>query len=162
MIYNVVVAILFYIQITDEKKLENLKKELQNRKINSQKWNFFGTFFAQGRIETLENLKDMKQTFLGIGKEGIIFSLKMPTGEITRYIKAKEIKNFGMFRLEGDQEIYYSKISDMFLPSKRLRTLHKPTLETYGVYIELSDEVLSFYEEAKTIKEVTDKLEENL
>jgi len=65
-----------------------------------------------------------------------------------------------MFKLQKKQELYYPKIRDMFIWPRNMSTMHKPYINTYGLYLLVGDESLTFYESPSIILKISEHLEE--
>ena len=154
-VYMAIASALFLVAASDEKVIDNLRKELNQAGVKTKEGVFELCFFGMGEINDLESLSGLKTTVVFIGDGRAAFTVPMPKSTISRTIMLDDIIDYGVFRLAKKQSpIYYTKISEMFLPAKRLRTLHKPEVETYGLYIDTADERLSFYEEPKVLQKL--------
>ena len=160
-IYIALASALLYLASMEDRKIDELKSFIKQNGYNTDSYNFIFCFFGLGQIKNLEELKNMKSAVLGYGKEGIAYSVKMETGDINRFIKYENLDDYGMFRLEKEQEPYFQKTWELFWPSSRLRTLHKPQLETFGLFFVVKDEIVTFYEEPGLLYKVANYLDDN-
>lgn len=161
-LYIVLASALLYIASMEDKKIDELKKFIKENGYNTENYDFIFCFFGLGQIKNLEELKNMKSAVLAYGKKGIAYSVKMETGDISRFIKYEDLDDYGMFRLEKEQEPYFQKTWELFWPSGRLRTLHKPQLETFGLFFVIKDEIVTFYEEPDQLYKVANYLDDNI
>jgi hypothetical protein len=160
-IYIALASALLYLASMEDRKIDELKGFIKQSGYNPESFDFIFCFFGLGQIKNLDELKNMKSSVLGYGKDGIAYSVKMETGDINRFISYEELNDYGMFRLEKEQEPYFQKTWELFWPSRRLRTLHKPQLETFGLFFVVKDEVVTFYEEPGLLYKVANYLDDN-
>jgi len=161
-IYIALASALLYLASMEDRKIDELKKFISESGYKSDNYEAIFCFFGLGQVKNIEELKNMKSAVLAYGKDGIAYDVKMETGDIKRFIPYKDMDDYGMFRLEKEQEPYYQKMWELFWPSSRLRTLHKPQLETFGLYFVVEDEIVTFYEEPGILYKVSNYLDDNV
>ncbi len=161
-IYIALASSLLYLASMEDRKIDELKSFIKENGFDPDNYDFIFCFFGLGQVKNLEELKNMKSSVLGYGKDGIAFSVKMETGDINRFIKYEELDDYGMFRLEKEQDPHYQKMWELFWPSSRLRTLHKPQLETFGLFFVVKDEIFTFYEEPGLLYKVSNYLDDTV
>ena len=159
-IFIIISALIFFVAASDEKKVDILKKYLKENSEDPKKFKYDLCFFGMGEIDNLENMKNLSQAVLAYNKDKIAYNVKLITGEYSRIISKKEIEDYGLIRVKKSQEPYYPKLWEMVWPSPRLRTLHKPYLETFILAIQLKDERITFYEEPKILYKITKELDD--
>jgi hypothetical protein len=160
-IYIALASALLYLASMEDRKIDELKSFIKQAGYDPETFNFIFCFFGLGQIKNLDELKNLKSAVLGYGKDGIAYSVKMETGDINRFLSYDELSDYGMFRLEKEQEPYFQKTWELFWPSSRLRTLHKPQLETFGLFFVVKDEIVTFYEEPGLLYKVANYLDDN-
>ncbi|NUU98040.1 hypothetical protein [Marinitoga sp. 1138] len=160
--YLITVAIIFLVAANDEKKIDILKEYLSESGENEKDWNFYHLFFGRGEVSSIEEIGKLLGSILGIKDGKIAFSVQMPNGDYyKRIINKSDIKSYNLYDIKSNQELYYVKIRDLFMPNRRLRTLHKPHLETFCLTIETTDgEIVSFYEEPDVLQKIVKQLDE--
>lgn len=159
-LYIIVAAVLIFIASKEEKMLDDLKKFIKESGYSSNNWNYELCFFGMGQINDMDHLYNLTPSAFGYGEKGIAFNTKLGNGsEYKRFIKYKDMDNFGLFRIQKKQEPYYPKIRDMVVWPKNMSTMHKSTVDTYGLYICVEDETLTFYESANIMLKISNYME---
>ncbi|KAF2955266.1 hypothetical protein [Marinitoga sp. 38H-ov] len=159
--YLLVVSGVFLVAANEENKVDILKDYITLNKYNKNNWKFYHLFFGRGEITSLEEAGKLLPSVFAIGEKNIAFSFKMPNGDYYKQIISKtNIEEYNLYDIKGKQDIYYVKMQDLFLPNRRIRTLHKPYLETFCLTITTKDgEMISFYEEPDVLQKIIKELE---
>ena len=160
--YLLVVAGIFLVAANEEKKVDVLRDYIKLNNLNPQKWNFYHLFFGRGEISSIEEVGKLIPSIFAIGERKIAYSVKMPNGDYyNNIIPIENIESYNLYDIKGKQDLYYVKMQDLFLPNRRLRTLHKPYLESFCLTINtINEELISFYEEPDTLQKIIKKLDE--
>ncbi|RAO98919.1 hypothetical protein PW5551_07525 [Petrotoga sp. 9PW.55.5.1] len=160
-IYIAFASFLLFIASRDERIVDDLKRYIKNEGYSDENWKFEICFFGMGQIKNIDQLTNLTTAVFGFGDKGIAFSTKLGNGLYKRFIDYKDIDDFGMFKLQKKQELYYPKIRDMFMWPTNMTTMHKPYINTYGLYLLINDETLTFYEAPSIIIKISEHLEQN-
>jgi hypothetical protein len=160
--YLLVVSGIFLVAANEENKIDILKEHIRLNNFNNDKWKYYHLFFGRGEITSIEEAGKLLPSVFAIGENSIAFSFKMPNGDYFKnIISKKDIEEYNLYDIKGKQEIYYVKMQDLFLPNRRLRTLHKPYLESFCLTISTKDgEIISFYEEPDVLQKIVKELDE--
>ncbi|MBM7560057.1 hypothetical protein [Marinitoga litoralis] len=160
--YLIVVSGIFLVAANEEKKIDMIKEYINNNNFDTKKWKYYHLFFGRGEITSLEEVGKLLSATFAIGENNIAYSFKMPNGDYFKnIISKKDIEEYNLYDIKGKQEIYYVKMQDLFLPNRRLRTLHKPYLESFCLTISTKDgEIISFYEEPDVLQKIVKELDE--
>ncbi|WGS65591.1 hypothetical protein [Marinitoga aeolica] len=160
--YLLVVSGIFLVAANEEKKVDILRDYLKINNFNSKKWDYYHLFFGRGEISSIEEVGKLIPSIFAIGEGKIAYSVKMPNGDYyNQIIPIENVNSYDLYDIKGNQELYYVKIQDLFLPNRRLRTLHKPYLESFCLTISTKDgELISFYEEPDILQKIIKKLDE--
>jgi len=159
-LYISLATILIFVASRDEKIVDDLKEYIKETGHSNGNWDFEICFFGMGQIRNIDELTNLSTAAFGFGEKGIAFNTKLGNGSYMRFIDYNEIDDFGMFKLQKKQELYYPKIRDMFIWPNNMSTMHKPYINTYGLYILVGDESLTFYESPNIILKISEHLEE--
>lgn len=151
---------LIFIASRDEKIVDDLKDYIKETGHSKENWDFEICFFGMGQIRNIDQLTNLSTAAFGFSDKGIAFNTKLKSGNYMRFIDYNEIDDFGMFKLQKKQELYYPKIRDMFIWPSNMSTMHKPYINTYGLYLLVGDESLTFYESPNIILKISEHLEE--
>ncbi len=151
---------LIFIASRDEKIVDDLKDYIKETGHSKENWDFEICFFGMGQIRNIDQLTNLSTAVFGFSDKGIAFNTKLKSGNYMRFIDYNEIDDFGMFKLQKKQELYYPKIRDMFIWPRNMSTMHKPYINTYGLYLLVGDESLTFYESPSIILKISEHLEE--
>ncbi|KLO22995.1 hypothetical protein X275_04390 [Marinitoga sp. 1197] len=159
--YLLVVSGIFLVAANEERKFDILKNYIRNNNFKPENWRYYHLFFGRGEISSIEEIGKLFSSTFAIGNNYIAYSFKMPNGDyFNQIIYKNEIESYNLYDIKGNQEFYYPKIRDLFLPNKRIRTLHKPFLESFCLTIALKNgEVISFYEEPDVLQKIIDDLD---
>lgn len=159
-LYISLAAVLIFVASRDEKIVDDLKDYIKETGHSKENWDFEVCFFGMGQIKNIDQLTNLSTAAFGFSDKGIAFNTKLRSGNYTRFIDYNEIDDFGMFKLQKKQELYYPKIRDMFIWPSNMSTMHKPYINTYGLYLLVGDESLTFYESPSIILKISEHLEE--
>ncbi|GAB6189110.1 hypothetical protein JCM30566_08490 [Marinitoga arctica] len=160
--YLIIVSGIFLVAANEEKKVDILREYIKSNNFDYKKWSFYHLFFGRGEISSIEEAGKLIPSVFAIGERKIAYSVKMPNGDFyNNIIPIEKINSYNLYDIKGKQELYYTKIQDLFLPNRRLRTLHKPYLESFCISISTMDgDLISFYEEPDILQKVIKKLDE--
>lgn len=158
-IYILIVAFLMYIASKDSKRYNFIENYLEEIGENTKEYFFEMCYYGNEQMGNIEDVKNMMSTVIAIGENGVGINFHVNDEFVNRFIRKKNIEDFGLFKFEKNQKPYYFRIRDMFWPRREIINLHKPTLETYGLFIQTKDEMLTFYEEPKIIFKISKVME---